>query len=57
MFDQLSILFSLGIVVFVIVRAAMLDSKLPWFDYVQGADASEAEGDAETGAKPGRRPR
>lgn len=37
MIDNLCILFSLSIVGYVIVRAAMLDTRRPWFEKVADA--------------------
>lgn len=51
MIDQLCILFSLGMVVLVIARAAMLDSKRPWFER-----DDEAAPTTDPAARPMRRP-
>lgn len=39
MINNLCILFSLLMVVYVVVRAAMLDSRRPWFEVAPPADA------------------
>ena len=48
MINNLSILFSLAMVVYVIVRASMLDAKQPWFPKAAPAEAppDTAHGDA-----------
>lgn len=40
MINNVSILFSIAIVVFVIVRAAMLDRQRPWFEATPDQGAS-----------------
>ena len=42
MIDNLSILFSTVLVVYVLVRAAVLDRQRPWFDKAADADKRPA---------------
>ena len=43
MINNLCILFSLAMVVFVVVRASMLDAKRPWFQKAAAAEAPPGE--------------
>lgn len=43
MIDTAVILFSLGMVAFIVVRATILDRKLPWFPPPSEADPSASE--------------
>ncbi len=43
MINNLCILFSLAIVVYVIVRASMLDAKQPWFEKATSAEAPPSD--------------
>ena len=57
MINNLSILFSLAMVVYVVVRASMLDAKQPWFpkaappDAPPGTAPGTAPGDARRRAR------